>query len=244
MLNGKYVNLESIVERVYRDTGFVVDIDWMDIAEWVGNCIDLIDAPMVYKERITDGVDHPFIEIVNGRGELPCDLVSIIQTRTCEGIALRYSSDSFHFKSYTNGCQDLRCQSDLTYKLNDNFIFPNFDSGQIEMAYKAFPCDDRGFPLIPDNEAFKQAVVAYVAERIGYKLYLRSKMDQSRYRLLQQERNWYVGKAQTKPLIPNRDKTASMANQFKRIVTFGQQYRDGYRNSTALQSIRNHGGYR
>ena len=42
MLNGKYVSLESIVERVYRDTGFEIDIDWIDVAEWIGSVIDLI----------------------------------------------------------------------------------------------------------------------------------------------------------------------------------------------------------
>jgi len=73
MLNGKYVSLESIVERVYRDTGFEIDIDWIDVAEWIGSVIDLINAPMQYIERITDDVDKPYIEIVNGRGELPCD---------------------------------------------------------------------------------------------------------------------------------------------------------------------------
>ena len=82
MLNGKYVSLESIVERVYRDTGFEIDVDWIDVAEWIGSVIDLINAPMQYIERITDDVDKHYIEIVNGRGELPCDLIRIIQTQT------------------------------------------------------------------------------------------------------------------------------------------------------------------
>ena len=29
MLNGKLIKLEAIVEMVYRDTGFIVDIDWV-----------------------------------------------------------------------------------------------------------------------------------------------------------------------------------------------------------------------
>jgi len=244
MLNGKYVGLETIVERVYRDTGFTVDTDWVNIAEWIGDAIDLANTPMQYKERITDGVDHPFITIVDGRGELPCDLRDIIQTRMCDGAPLRYSTDSFHFSRHAADCVDLQCRSDLTYKVNDNYIFTNFDTGEIEMAYHAFPVDDRGFPLIPDDEVFKQMVVAYVAERIGYKLFLRDKLRGDKYRLLQQERAWYMGKAQTKPLVPNRDKMESIGGQFRRLVTFRNESNSGFRDLGKQQVMRNHTGYR
>jgi len=240
MLNGKYVSLESIVERVFRDTGFDVDVDWIDVAEWIGSVIDLINAPMQYIERITDGTDKPRIEIENGRGELPCDLVRIIQTRTCEGVPIRYSTDSFHMARHTDGCRDLTCSSDLTYKVNDNYIFTNFNKGKVEMAYLAFPTDEKGFPMVPDDEAFKQAATNYVAERIGFRLLMRGKIQAGAYQLLKQERDWYVGKAQMRPLIPNRDKIESIKNQFRRIVSFENEHPGGYKGTSVGQSIRNH----
>jgi len=240
MLTGKYVKLETIVERVYRDTGFNVDIDWTDIAEWIGSVIDLIDTPMAYNSRITDGNDHEYIEIANGRGELPCDLYEIVQTRTCEGQPMQYSTDSFHFKMHAEGCSDLSCNSNLTYKLKDGHIYPNFKSGKIEMAYLAFPTDERGYPLVPDNETFKQAATAYVAERIGYRLYLQSKIDINRYEKLNQERLWYIGKAQTKAHIPNRDRIETIANQFRKIIDLKQHHADGYKGLGVKQIIRNH----
>lgn len=240
MLNGKYVSLESIVERVYRDTGFEIDTDWIDVAEWIGSVIDLINAPMQYIERITDDNDKPYIEIVDGRGELPCDLIRIIQTRTCEGIPMRYSTDSYHFARHVDGCRDLTCSSDLTYKVNNNYIFTNFDEGKIEMAYVAFPTDERGYPMIPDDEVFKQAATAYVAERIGFRQFMRSKMQPQAYQLLKQERDWYVARATTKPLIPNRDKMESIKNQFRRIVSFENEHNGGYKGISVMQTIRNH----
>lgn len=244
MLNGKYVTLETIVERVHRDLGFTTDINWVDIAEWIGDAIDITNAPMQYKERITDGVDLPFIVIENGRGELPCDLREIIQTRTCEGIPLRYSTDSFHYSRHADGCRDLTCESDLTYKVNDNYIFTNFSEGNLEMAFLAFPVDERGYPLIPDDETFKQMTTAYVSERIGRKMWLRDKLSRDKYQHLKQERDWYVGKAQSSTLIPSRDKMESLANQFRRIVTFRNEHNTGFRNLGKQQNIRNHTGYR
>ncbi len=246
MLNGRYISLETIIESVYRDTGFVVDIDWTDIAEWVGSCIDLINAPMQYVERITDGHDVPYIKITNGRGELPCDLVRIIQTRTCKGVPLRFSTDSFHMRYHSAQCADLVCNSDITYKLREGYIHTssNFSEGEIEMSYLAFPTDERGFPMVPDDEKFKQAVVAYVAERIGRRLYLREKLRSDRYHALQQERDWYMGAAQTKPLIPNRDKTKSIANQFKRMVALEGDHSSGYAHTSVQQVLRNQSNYR
>jgi len=244
MLSGKYVSLETIVERVHRDYGFTVDTDWTDVAEWIGSVIDLINAPMQYTERITDGHDRPYIEIVNGRGLLPCDLIRVVQTRTCEGVPMRYSTDSFHKRMHSAQCPDLVCSSDLTYKLNDNYIFTNFSTGKIEMAYMAFPTDERGYPMVPDDEKFKQAATAYVAERIAFKLYLRDKIDERKYEKVNKERLWYIGSAQTKALLVDRDKTRSVANQFRRIVSFEDEHATGHRSSSQMQILRNQTSFR
>lgn len=246
MLTGKTVTLETIVEMVYRDTGFIVDIDWVDIAEWVGSCLDLINAPMQYVQRITDGNDVPYIEIENGRGILPCDLVEIIETRTCEGYPMRYSTDSFHMKLHSANCPDLSCSSSITYKLREGYIWTNpaYSNGKLEMAYLAFPTDERGYPLIPDDETFKQACVAFVSERIGRRLFLRNQLTGDKYRILEQDRMWYIGKAQTKPLIPNRDKSKSIENQFKRVVSLRGERDNGFSNLSVEQVLRNQSRYR
>jgi len=244
MLSGKSVSLETIVERVHRDYGFTVDTDWTDIAEWIGSVIDLINAPMQYTERITDGHDKPYIEIINGRGELPCDLIIIVQTRTCEGTPMRYSTDSFHKRMHSAQCPDLICSSDLTYKVNDNYIWTNFKEGKLEMAYMAFPTDERGYPTVPDDEKFKQAATAYVAERIAMKLRIRGKMAKDVYDDIKTERMYYIGAAQNKALIPNRDKTRSIANQFRRIVSFEDEHAGGHANSGKMQVLRNQTNFR
>lgn len=245
MISGKYVSLETIVERVHRDYGFTVDTDWTDIAEWIGSVIDLINAPMQYKERITDGKDKPFIEIINGRGVLPCDLIRIVQTRTCEGVPMRYSTDSFHYsRLHSAQCPDLICSSDLTYKVNDNYIWTNFATGKLEMAYLAFPTDERGYPTVPDDEKFKQAATAYVGERIAFKLRIRGKIDNQTYEMINKERLWYIAAAQNKVLIPDRDKTRSIANQFRRIVSFEDEHANGHKASSEMQRLRNQTNFR
>ena len=41
--------------------------------------------------------------------------------------------------------------SDYTYKIQGNVIYPSIKDGVIESAYQAVSIDDEGYPLIPDN---------------------------------------------------------------------------------------------
>lgn len=240
MLSGKYRSLDMIVEKVYRDYGFNIDIDWNDIAEWTSEIIGLIDAPMAYKDRITDGNDVNPILIENFRGELPCDLYSIKQTRTCEGIPLRYTTDSFHRHQHSTNCPDLSCRSDLTYSLNDGYIYTSFKSGKLEMSYYAFMTDENGYPMVPDDVRFIEAISAHVAEKIAKRLLIQGKMAGDAYRLINQNRDWYVGQAQSSQHVPNRDRTESIKNAFLRLVPDNMNHSQGYRNLGRTQIIKNH----
>lgn len=244
MLTSKYVSLDSIIESVNRDAAFSIPVQYTDAAEWAGECLDLIKAPMQYIRRVTDDVDVPMIDIVDGRGELPCDLVSIIQTMTCEGVPMRYSTNSFHSVHVWEGCKDLTCSSEATYILNNNYIFPSFSTGKLIMSYLAFPTDDNGMPMIPDNGAFKNAVKFYVMERQAFKMMTMEKFNSNIYQKILQERDWYVGKAQNAHLIPNKDKTESIRNQMIRLISPPGDHQNGYAGTSSPMVLKNQSGYR
>jgi hypothetical protein len=101
MLNGKYVNIDRIIEGVYRDFGWTHEVDYLDCIEWTGECLDLIAAPKQYIKKVTDGneeLGHPCPVIIkNYRGSLPCELINITQVRENKSkTIMRYTSDSFH----------------------------------------------------------------------------------------------------------------------------------------------------
>lgn len=188
------------------------------------------------------------ILITDYRGQLPCDLVKVDQVREwCNKIPMIEASDSFHIATTpcdvsesdstelieNFGQEALSFTSDLaqvgslnvndgcttlTYNLNNNYIFTNFESGQVEMAYTAFPTDNRGYPLIPDDIKFINACAAYVAEREGFKLWLVDDLVDRKYEKLVQERNYYIGAANTRGNMPSKDKMESLKNQWLRLV--------------------------
>jgi len=121
------------------------------------------------------------------------------------------------------------CQSDLTYTLNDCYIFTNFKEGTVQLDYKAFPTDTEGLPLIPDNVKYIQAVKAYIASKIGQKLWMQNKIDGGKFNHLQSECAWYIGAATTAGLMPNVDEMESWKNQYVRLIPNLEQHNSSFK---------------
>lgn len=71
---------------------------------------------------------------------------------------------------YLDG-SDITTQDNTTttkgyYKLVGNYIQTSFDCGFIRIHYWAIPVDSTGYPMIPDNESFKQALEWHVIRRL------------------------------------------------------------------------------
>lgn len=246
MLNGKYVPLDQIIEKVYRDTGLKGnEIDIIECAEWAGEALHLIAAPTSLINMVAS------IPIKDGRGVLPCDLKYIVQVREFDTKSpMRASTNTFHrfFKRdsssnsnsptigeglYANEAyQDVKgifnedvsdsdfnkSYRDLTYEINDNYIFPNFKEGDIEMAYKAFPVSETGLPKIPDDIAFKKAVEYYIRHQINHRMWRIGSIQDKVYQKEEQDKDWYIGKAQNKARLPSYDEMESLKNDHIRLT--------------------------
>jgi len=103
---------------------------------------------------------------------------------------------------------------DITYNVQGNYIFTSFkDGAQVIMFYKAFPVDEEGYPLIPDDISFKQAVQSYVRLKVDYILWRKNIIARDVFEYSEREWMWYVGQAKTKALTPNYDMMESWKNQ-------------------------------
>lgn len=242
MLNGRYISIDRVIEGVYRDFGWTHELDWIDAVEWIGEIMDMIAAPKQYVDKVTDGDEDRHhqcpIKITNYRGHLPCDIIYPVMAREWNSkLEMRLSSDTFHSSvkkneenvtpsSYPissplienrNGLLNAG-NTDLTYTINDQHIFTNFEEGEVELSYKAFPTDCNGLPMIPDNVKYVQAVKYYIAEKIAQKLFIQGNIASGVFLHIQQQRDWYVGAATTAGLMPSIDEMESWKNQMVRLI--------------------------
>lgn len=232
MLNGKVKSIQHIIEKVFRNTGLVEGVDLHDVIEWAGEAIELIGAP----QSLTDKVEC--IKIVDGRGDLPCDLHLVMQFRY-KGVdgytAMGYASNNFH--RHCNESPDLSCECSVTYTLSDDCVFTNFDSGTVEVAYRALPTDKNGWPTIPDDIKFVKAVEYYIREKLDYLLWRTNKLPQAVYEKTVQDQLWSLGAAQTRGAMPSVDELKNIKNNFLRLIPKINQEEDFF-NSLGIQEQR------
>ena len=220
MLNPGYTSIERVVENVIRDTGFTDEISFPDIVEWVFIAQELINIPSTYIKKVTDGNTdwnhYPPIEIVNYRGELPCDFHKLIGVREyCSKLPM--INDSGNFLQSTNE-PHIDHYSNITYTINNNYIFTNIETGQVEMAYWAFPTDEKGMPMIPDDVTYLKAIEAFLAHKISVRMWLQDKMSTDKKNYLEQEWLFYVKSVKGKAALPSYDMAESLKNQILRLV--------------------------
>jgi hypothetical protein len=176
MLNGKYVSVETIIEKVYRDYGFEEDFDWNDAIEWVADALDFIGAPRAYVPKVTDGsttLGNPNpIVIKNHRGDLPCDLHVIVQTREyCSKIPMLHNTDSFQAGLYisnspdtvncttSSGCVDKVIDASPSTEIDDNkHCNPFFNFNPNPTANTAFGANMPSVQTIDYNKELSYTV--------------------------------------------------------------------------------------
>ena len=235
MLNGKFIKVDRVLENVYRDYGFE-DLDWIHCVEWIGECLDLIGAPKTYIEKATDGQEklgHPnHIEIVDNRGTLPCDMLSIVQAFRCINgnlEAMRVTTDTKHIHYNCTSSKDWTSNSQLTYKLNNNHIFTSFDEGEVMMVYLANPTDENGLPMIPDNIKFIKACQAYIGSKMILKMQIKGKAVNPRAeQKIETDLAWYTGAADSAARIPSIDEMESWKNMFLKLIPEVNNHANGF----------------
>jgi len=248
LFNGKYVSVETIISKVYRDLGMTGAIEYGDALEWAGEAMELIGANNYLIESVKE------VYVSDYRGCLPIELFQIItigaspvaddtpqeECRESKNFTqMRYSTDANHHW-YCDGSGDSGCISDLTYKVNDNFIFTNFKTGYIKIAMISMPVDDRGFPRIPDDAKFKEAVAAHIKWRLGFIQWSRGKMPAGVYQKLEADRDWYIGAAQNRAVMPGIDMMESIKNNWLRLIPKINQHADGFKSAGIAEQRHTH----
>lgn len=123
MLSGKYVSTQSIVDKVYRDSGYTMNINFGDAIEWVAEALGKIDAPKQFTKQIS------CIEIDEYRGKLPCNFYQMIEAAGMwfDGILfpMRESSNTMHpvLTTHTDNINDEMVFNQVT---SQTFNYSNF----------------------------------------------------------------------------------------------------------------------
>lgn len=228
MNNSKYVSIKSIIYEITRFP-FVEGIQPEDIALYLTNLLSLVGSPFVYEKKYAN------LEIKNHKAPLPCDLIRIDGTRyrldcECDFLPLLYASDIYHSSYHCEDCPDKTCKSDESYSINNGYIYTSFSDGELQMAYQGMVVDEDGFPMIPDNVKFKQALKYYVLWQYAEPSYYRGEVPRNVYEDIKQQYAWYVGAASNSFNMLSMDRAKSMENGLIRLFQGMDNHSETWKN--------------
>ena len=209
------------------------DISFETVVDYAVDFIRIVGTPSVFLEKTEE------LEVKDYRAVLPCDFYQMIQVRIIDKEkrmgAFRYSTDSFHMSNVKPK------DSELTYKIQGSCIFTSIPKGKIEIAYKAMPIDDEGYPLIPDNSSYSRALELYIKLQYFTTLFDTGKISDKVLTNTQQQYAWAVGQAQSdliRPTIDEMEATSNMWNKLLPDTTRDHQY--GYLHEGTKEHMINH----
>lgn len=119
----------------------------------------------------------------------------------------------------------------ITFSMNNNWMTFNVKKGKACMAYKAFPIDGEGFPLIPDDVKYKDAITKYLIERVDYILYRQGMITKDIYEDSQTKWFWAAGACSNNLKIPDALQTEGLKRQLIRMIPQFEEFYNNFRGS-------------
>lgn len=161
----KSISINNIIRKIINDLGIddkEIFID--DFIEWIGEGLQYIGSFYQYVEK------EGYIHIEDYKGELPCDLYSLLR--------IHNNSDnlpnSFNGSLIGNGTKEINRNkfTGRDYNINGNIITTSYKTGKLYIQYLGIPLDCDGLPEIPDIIDYQDALMWKCAYQLALKGYI------------------------------------------------------------------------
>lgn len=251
----QYTNIRRVLDDLL-DHPLLRDLTLEQVVRHTIRFISLHGYPKLYKDKIEN------VEIKDFRGLLSCDLISIIQVKDLDtGVCLRAMSDSFtpglkqkpkeeeQPKDLLNNVQPnnntyiparKEYNEELSFKVQGRIIFTSFSEGEVEIAYKAIPVDEDGFPLLIDNETYLNALEAYIKKQVFTVKFDTGKISAAILSNAQTDYYWASHLLQTEFTMPSVSEMESITRALTTMLKPVTSFDNGFKNLGDREFIRRH----
>lgn len=130
---------------------------------------------------------------------------------------------------YTTDIEDI--YEENSYTINGMSIDCSFPSGWVEISYDSIQTDDKGYPMIPDDESFKKAFKYYLLKEYAEPNYYRGMVQRHIWNDIETKYYAYMGQASNSFKMLSPDQYESLANTLMRIIPAQHQPRDGWKSA-------------
>lgn len=187
-----------------------------------------------------------YIDIEDYRGQLPNNLQQVVQVRDYTSKTPLMESKYLFFQSpnktdleqtqaiineeggsveYSTSQQSSSTRLDqFSYKISDGWIYCERKDTKLELAYKAYPIDEDGFPMIPEDAKFIRALKTFLIFKLDYLAWRKGIISEAIFRASEQDYYYAAGAAQSKANMPNLEMMESIRRFSSLLVSDPNQY--------------------
>jgi len=154
---GNLVSIKMIADRLMRNP-LMKDLNYEFIVDNAIQVLRILEAPSIFINR------RESLNVVNYRALKPVDMIKVEGiARTDSGrVTPLQTSEDISQDFFSGGGSKKPSRADKTYSLNSKYINLNFETGTIEIIYKAIAVDEECYPLVLDNEVLLRCVESYI----------------------------------------------------------------------------------
>ncbi len=218
----KYVSIKTLIAKVHRDLDIQEPDKWVSMIEWSAEALGLIGAFSQYIPKTV------VLDTTGFKAKLPCDFYKVQQIAV-GALPIQYGTGTFDAQYHCSDCPNLKTTSQLVYTINDSFIFTNFEQ-DLCLSYLAIPTDEEGYPLIPDNVSYMEALYKYIDMKMAWPEARSGKLPMSIYREIVEDWNYKCMQARGNASMPNLEQLEGLKNQWMRLIPdvnrFGKFFND------------------
>ena len=185
----------------------------------------IFNVPQLYNTK------YATIKINEYRGELPCDLIAINQVKdSLSNLVIKEINGTF-FNPNT---------IERAFKTQGQIIFTTFKEGEIEVSYRAIPVDEEGYPLILDNEKYKNALELYIKKDRFTNPFDLGKLHHSILQNTQQDYAWAAGQLQSELKTPSLSEWESISNAHNTLLQRDDMFVKGFESLGEKEYFKKH----
>ena len=249
----QYTNIRRVLDAI-TEHPMLRDVTLEQVVRHTVRFIGLNGFPKLYQDKIED------VDIKDYRGLLPCDLISIIQVKDLKTmLCMRSMTDNFTpglIEPKKDKCPKMNPEGELTrpgyispmhpyhgepaFKTQGRVIYTSFPEGKVQVAYKAIPVDEDGFPLLVDNENYLAALEAYIKKQVFTVKFDQNKISAQVLQNAQQDYAFLAAELQSEFSLPSQSEMESISRMMTSLIPRMREFSNGFKTLGNREFLKKH----
>ena len=219
----KYTSVREVIAKIYRDLHLEDESRWEDMIEWIGEAMLHIGAFPQYFHKAE------CFKVENYRLAIPCDFYKLVGIEY-KGVNMKKLTGNYDTAFRNENSKNLKSSHHYGYTINNAYFNFNFEEGEVDLAYIAVPMDAEGFPLVPDDVSYREAMLRYVVMKLKYPEHVMGTINPNTWNTIVNDWHVYCGQARGKANMPNADQMETIKNMWNRLKPMMNEHKNFFNN--------------